>query len=87
MAGSGAEQTFSNPLGETGAKFILIGWGTNVGGNITISGRRESSAVGSLAGYVGVSTTATLDNMVALLGPVKATVQSGVMGYFGAVRV
>ena len=87
MAGSGGEQTFPNPLGETGAKFILIGWGTNVGGNITISGRRESSAVGSLAGYVGNSTTAALDNIVALLGPVKANIASGLPGYFGAVRV
>lgn len=87
MAGSVSEQTLSNPFGETGAKFILIGWGTNAGGNLTISGRRESSAVGSLTGYVGVNTTATLDNMVALLGPVKANIQSGVVGYFGAVKV
>ena len=87
MPGGGSEQTFLEPMGTPGEKFILIGWGTNVGGNITISGRRESSAVGTLAGYVGVSTTATLDNMVALLGPVKANITSGLTGYFGAVRV
>ena len=88
MPGSGSEQTFPAPMGTPGEKFILIGWGTNAGGgNITISGRRESSAVGSLAGYVGPSTTAALDNIVALLGPVKANIASGLTGYFGAVRV
>ena len=87
MAGSGSEQTFPAPMGTPGEKFILIGWGTNGGGNITISGRRGSSAVGSLAGTVGLSTTAALDNIVALLGPVKANITGGVAGYFGAVRV
>lgn len=87
MPGSGSEQTFPEPMGTPGEKFILIGWGTNAGGNITISGRRESSAVGSLAGYVGSSTTAALDNIVALLGPVKENIASGLTGYFGAVRV
>ena len=87
MPGSGAEQTFPEPMGTPGEKFILIGWGTNVGGDITISGRRGSSAVGSLAGNVGPSTTAALDNIVALLGPVKANITGGVTGYFGAVRV
>ena len=87
MAGSGSEQTFLEPMGTPGDKFILIGWGTNAGGNITISGRRESSAVGSLTSYVGPSTTAALDNIVALLGPVKANIGGGLTGYFGAVRV
>lgn len=87
MPGSGSEQTFPGPMGTPGEKFILIGWGTNTGGNITISGRRGSSAVGSLTGNVGSSTTAALDNIVALLGPVKANITSGVTGYFGAVRV
>ena len=87
MLGSGSEQTFPAPMGTPGEKFILIGWGTNGGSNITISGRRESSAVGSLTGYVGFSTTAALDNIVALLGPVKANLENGVTGYFGAVRV
>ena len=88
MPGSGSEQTFPAPMGAPGEKFILIGWGTSGGGSsITISGRRESSAVGSLAGYVGSSTTAALDNIVALLGPVKAQIPSGIVGYFGAVRV
>ena len=87
MAGSGSEQTFLEPMGTPGEKFILIGWGTNAGGNITISGRRESSAVGSLTGHVGSSTTAALDNIVALLGPVKANMPNGITGYFGAVRV
>ena len=87
MPGSGSEQTFPAPMGTPGEKFILIGWGTSGGDNITISGRRESSAVGSLAGYVGPSTTAALDNIVALLGPVKANITNGITGYFGAVRV
>ena len=87
MLGSGSEQTFPAPMGTPGEKFILIGWGTNAGGNITISGRRESSAVGSLTDYVGPSTTAALDNIVALLGPVKANMANGLTGYFGAVRV
>ena len=88
MPGSGSEQTFPAPMGTPGDKFILIGWGTNAGGgNITISGRRESSAVGSLTGNVGLSTTAALDNIVALLGPVKANITNGITGYFGAVRV
>ena len=86
MPGSGSEQTFP-AMGTPDEKFILIGWGTNVGGTITISGRRESSAVGSLGGNVGPSTTAALDNIVALLGPVKANIASGLTGYFGAVRV
>ena len=86
MPGSGSEQTFP-AMGTPGEKFILIGWGTNVGGTITISGRRVSSAVGSLAGNVGPSTTAALDNIVALLGPVKANITGGVVGYFGAVKV
>lgn len=88
IAGSGSEQTFLAPMGTPGEKFILIGWGADAGGgNITISGRRGSSAVGSLTGYVGSSTTAALDNIVALLGPVKANIASGSTGYFGAVRV
>lgn len=87
MLGSGSEQTFPAPMGTPGEKFILIGWGTSGNGNITISGRRESSAVGSLTGYVGPSPAAALDNIVALLGPVKANITNGCMGYFGAVRV
>lgn len=87
MPGNSSEQTFPAPMGTPGEKFILIGWGTSGGGNITISGRRESSAVGSLAGNVGPSTTAALDNIVALQGPVKANIAYGLTGYFGAVRV
>ena len=87
MPGSSSEQTFPAPMGTPGEKFILIGWGTNAGGNIIISGRRGSSAVGSLAGYVGSSTTAAIDNVMAMKGPVKANFSSGYMGYFGAVRV
>ena len=88
MPGNSFDQPFPAPMGTPGEKFILIGWGTSGGGgNITISGRRESSAVGSLAGNVGPSTTAALDNIVALLGPVKANIASGLTGYFGAVRV
>lgn len=87
MPGSSSEQTFPVPMGTPGEKFILIGWGTSGGSNITISGQRASSAVGSLAGYVGSSTTAALDNIVALLGPVKANIASGLTGYFGAVMV
>lgn len=87
MPGYNLEQTFPAPMGTPGEKFILIGWGTSNSGNITISGRRASSAVGSLTGYVGSSATAALDNIVALLGPAKANIASGLTGYFGAVRV
>ena len=87
MPGNSSEQTFPAPMGTPGEKFILIGWGTNAGGNITISGRRESSAVGSLAGYVGPSPTAAIDNVMAMKGPVKANFYGGYVGYFGAVRV
>ena len=88
MPGSGAEQTFPEPMGTPGEKFILIGWGVNTGYiSITLSGRREGSIVGVLVGSVGVSTTAAIDNVVALKGPVKANFNVGYMGYFGAVRV
>ena len=88
MPGNGSEQTFLEPMGTPGEKFILIGWGVNTASiSITLSGRREGSTVGLLSGSVGTSTTAALDNIVALLGPVKANIASGYIGYFGAVRV
>ena len=88
MPGSGSEQTFPEPMGTPGEKFILIGWGANKGSfSITLSGRREGSIVGVLVDSVGVSTTAAIDNVVALKGPVKANFYGGYMGYFGAVRV
>lgn len=88
MLGSGAEQTFPEPMGTPGEKFILIGWGVNNAAiSINMSGRREGSIVGVLVGSVGVSTTAAIDNVVALKGPVKANFYGGYMGYFGAVRV
>ena len=86
--GDSSEQTFLEPMGTPGEKFILIGWGVNAGPvSITLSGRREGSIVGVLVGSVGVSTSAAIDNVVALKGPVKANFYSGYMGYFGAVRV
>lgn len=88
MPGSSSGQTFPAPMGTPGEKFILIGWGVNAGTpSITLSGRREGSTVGLLSGSVGTSTTAALDNIVALLGPVTANITGGVTGYFGAVRV
>ena len=88
MAGSGAEQTFLEPMGTPGEKFILIGWGVSAGPiSITLSGRREGSTVGLLSGNVGASPTAAIDNVMAMKGPVKANFNSGYMGYFGAVRV
>ena len=88
MPGSGSEQTFPEPMGTPGEKFILIGWGVNNAAiSINMSGRREGSIVGVLVDSVGVSTTAAIDNVVALKGPVKANFSGGYMGYFGAVRV
>lgn len=75
-------------MGTPGEKFILIGWGVNAGSSgITLSGRREGSTVGLLSGNVGTSTTAAIDNVMAMKGPVKANFPNGYMGYFGAVRV
>lgn len=88
MAGSSSEQTFPEPMGTPGEKFILIGWGVSAGStSITLSGRREGSTVGLLSGYVGASPTAAIDNVMAMKGPVKANFNGGYMGYFGAVRV
>ena len=88
MPGRGSEQTFPEPMGTPGEKFILIGWGVNTGPiSITLSGGREGSTVGLLSGYVGTSPTAAIDNVMAMKGPVKANFSSGYMGYFGAVRV
>ena len=88
MAGSGAEQTFIEPMGTPGEKFILIGWGVNAGSSsITLSGRREGSTAGFLSSNVGTSPTAAIDNVMAMKGPVKANVANGDVGYFGAVRV
>ena len=88
MPGSGSEQTFPEPMGTPGEKFILIGWGVNTGPiSITLSGRREGSTVGLLSGNVGTSPTAAIDNVMAMKGPVKANFSSGYMGYFGAVMV
>ena len=88
MPGIGAEQTFPEPMGTPGEKFILIGWGVNAAPvSITLSGRREGSTVGLLSGNVGASPTAAIDNVMAMKGPVKANFYGGYMGYFGAVRV
>ena len=88
MTGSSSQQTFLEPMGTPGEKFILIGWGVNAGSSsITLSGRREGSTVGLLSGNVGASPTAAIDNVMAMKGPIKANFTSGYMGYFGAVRV
>lgn len=88
MTGSDSEQTFLEPMGTPGEKFILIGWGVNTGSiSITLSGRREGSTVGLLSGNVGTSPTAAIDNVMAMKGPVKANIANGLTGYFGAVRV
>lgn len=88
MPGSSSEQTFPEPMGTPGEKFILIGWGMSTGSaSITLSGRREGSTAGLLSGNVGTSPTAAIDNVMAMKGPVKANFAGGYMGYFGAVRV
>lgn len=87
VVGVSAEQTFPEPLGKDGERWILVGWGASANINITISGRREGSSVGLLSSYVNVSATAAIDNVTALRGPVRGNISGGYTGYFGAVRV
>ena len=76
---------FAAPLDTSGAKFILIGWGANTQSNLEIIGRREGSLVGVLSGLIAKNTTAELDNVMALLGPVKF--KASATCYLGAVEV
>ncbi len=87
LGNGGTEVVFDAPLGTPGAKFILIGWSTNVANNVEIYGRREGSKVGMLTNTISVNTTASHDNVMALLGPVRAKGASGYTCYFGAVEV
>ena len=79
-----AEVVFDAPLGTPGAKFILIGWSANTGNNVEIYGRREGSQVGVLTAIAG-GATASNDNVMALLGPVKF--KANATCYLGAVEV
>lgn len=87
MYGIGDMQTLQAPMDKTGAKFILIGWGTNYGSIVNILGRRDGSLVGVPAGNAGSSQAAAIDNVMALQGPVRAAVPAGEYGYFGVVEV
>ena len=83
--GNNNMEVFAAPLGTPGAKFILIGWSTNVANNVEIYGRREGSKVGMLTNTISVNTTASHDNVMALLGPVKF--KTSYVCYLGAVEV
>ena len=85
LGNGGTEVVFDAPLGTPGAKFILIGWSTNVANNVEIYGRREGSKVGMLTNTISVNTTASHDNVMALLGPVKF--KTSYVCYLGAVEV
>ena len=79
------EVVFDAPLGTPGAKFILIGWGINIASSFEIYGRREGSQVGVLTASIAGGATASYDNVMALLGPVKFKASYPV--YLGAVEV
>ena len=85
LGNGGTEVVFDAPLGTPGAKFILIGWSAATTGNVEISGRREGSQVGILSAVVSVGQQAAIDNVMALLGPVKF--KAGATCYLGAVEV
>ena len=85
LGNSSTEMVFAAPLGTPGAKFILIGWSANVTNNVEISGRREGSQVGMLSTVVSNGVTASTDNVMALLGPVKF--KATAICYLGAVEV
>ena len=82
---TGTEEVFDAPLGTPGAKFILIGWGASSAALVEISGRREGSQVGVLTALIGGGATASHDNVMALLGPVKF--KAGAVCYLGVVEV
>ena len=86
ITGNGTVLPCPPPLNTLGAKFILIGWGSG-NGSLDISGRREGSVVGLLTGTNIVGNSAAIDNVMALLGPVRAKGASGYTCYFGAVEV
>ena len=86
FTGNGTVLPCPPPLNTLGAKFILIGWGSG-NGSLDISGRREGSVVGLLTGTNIVGNSAAIDNVMALLGPVRAKGASGYTCYFGAVEV
>ena len=78
-------EVFAAPLDTSGAKFILIGWGSNSVTSVEISGRREGSQVGMLSITMGGGATASGDNVMALLGPVKF--KANATCYLDAVEV
>ena len=85
MPATSTEKESAAPLDTPGAKFILIGWSAATTGNVEISGRREGSQVGILSTVVSVGQQAAIDNVMALLGPVKYKSDRAV--YLGAVEV
>lgn len=84
ITGNGTVLPCPPPLNTLGAKFILIGWGSG-NGSLDISGRREGSVVGLLTGTNIVGNSAAIDNVMALLGPVKF--KTSYVCYLGAVEV
>ena len=84
ITGNGTVLPCPPPLNTLGAKFILIGWGSG-NGSLDISGRREGSVVGLLTGTNIVGNSAAIDNVMALLGPVKYKATYAL--YLGAVEV
>ena len=85
LGNGGTEVVFDAPLGTPGAKFILIGWSASSISSVEISGRREGSQVGMLSTVVSNGVTASTDNVMALLGPVKF--KATAICYLGAVEV
>ena len=85
VGNSSVEVVFDAPLGTPGAKFILIGLSASSVSSVEISGRREGSQVGMLSTVVSNGVTASTDNVMALLGPVKF--KATAICYLGAVEV
>ena len=85
LGNSSTEMVFAAPLGTPGAKFILIGLSASSVSSVEISGRREGSQVGMLSTVVSNGVTASTDNVMALLGPVKF--KATAICYLGAVEV
>lgn len=82
----GLVKEFAEPLSTPGAKFILIGWSMSSTGTAELFGRREGSTIGTLSSQITSGNQAAVDNVMALLGPVKYKTSSYVL-YLGAVEV
>ena len=87
IVGNGAEQVFPAPLGTIGAKGILVGWSQVNGSTVSFSGRKAGSTIGTMSDSLVYGGTAATDNVMALEGPVKTSIPSGVSLYLGVVEV